>query len=351
MFTITPNLSCAPGLTWALFNTKEALKVAGWTVPASSDGVTYSAGGDTITSGARFGAAVFTTGSLSSANAWMRLRHPLGSCELLFQHGAANGNDQWKIRYSRLGFTGGTPSATVAPTAADEVYILGSSSTFTEILGNVVTHLATLRIHILVGDADEDYSWMVVGTEIGRTTEQFVWVFDRVSDLEDPGDDPTVVGFAPTSSANAWLNPDTWTPQTSASSMCFWTFLSTWSTRQQQMRCAAIGNIPSVVFSNSDGVHNYGANPYSRKIDLWLPDMWWFHRSIGSAIPVNVTPVTRSTLKGKSRLFKGFISTHGVWAGNTVSYINDHYLVIYPSISSTLTALVVPWQAGVRPGW
>jgi len=351
MFTITPNVTCAPGISWVLFNMKTALTAVGWTVPASSDGVTYAPAGDQITSGARFGSTTFTPGSLSSANAWMRLRHPLGSCELCFQHSTTSGPDSWKVRYSRLGFTGGTPSATVAPTAVDEVYILGSSSTFQDFFGGVVNHLAKFHIHIIAGDADEDYSWLVVGTEVGRTTEQFTWVFDRVSDLEDPGDDPTVVGFQPFSSANAWNNVDSWTPQTSAGSQCFWTFMSTWSTRQQQMRAAALGGMPSIVPSNSDGVHNYGANPYARVTDLWLPGMWWFRRPIGTNIPVNIAPVTRGVLKGKSRIFKGFISTHGVWAGNVVSYINDTYLVIYPGISSTLTALVVPWQAGVRPGW
>ena len=107
----------------AIFNLKQLLKTAGWTVQSSSDGTTYNASDDQITvsgSGA---------GGMANNNAWFRIRSPdgVGSQEFIFQRGT--GNQSWRIKRSRTaGFTGGSPGATQTPSATDENLIFGSGS-------------------------------------------------------------------------------------------------------------------------------------------------------------------------------------------------------------------------------
>lgn len=106
----------------AMYLLKTVLLAAGWVVMGSSDGSSFSnAGVDHWTSGA----AVANTG------AWVRLRMPTANGvqrELLIQRGSLN--QVWRVIYSYTsGFTGsgnGAISATVAPTAADEVAVYGT---------------------------------------------------------------------------------------------------------------------------------------------------------------------------------------------------------------------------------
>jgi len=107
-----------------IFRWKELLKSCNWTVPRSSDGSTVdNTGADKITG---FGSG---TGGFANSGAWFVLRMAntfAGSTynrEICVQR-MSNGDGWYRIAYSLLGFsTGGT--ATVAPTATDEVYWTG----------------------------------------------------------------------------------------------------------------------------------------------------------------------------------------------------------------------------------
>lgn len=108
----------------ALYNLKEMLKGAGWTVNGYSDGTTFlngSAGVDGITTGGS------GAGGFDNSAAWIRLTAPSG-VELVFQRGASDEKNVY-IKYSpSSGFiTGGGASNT--PTATDQVDIHGSDST------------------------------------------------------------------------------------------------------------------------------------------------------------------------------------------------------------------------------
>lgn len=105
----------------AIKRLKDRLVSAGWAVVASGDGRSaYEAAGDAITadSGAN---------SLDAAGAWMRLRMGGGATrEILFIRGASV--TTWTVRYSAAGFSGGSPpSATTAPTAADQQNLISAS--------------------------------------------------------------------------------------------------------------------------------------------------------------------------------------------------------------------------------
>lgn len=106
----------------AMYQFKEVLKAAGWTVVSSSDGTTYNAAGDQITSGAA------GANGMANNSAWFRIRSPGSSPrELTIQRGTTN--RVWRIKYSRLDqFTGGTPGATQTPSATDQVVVRGGGT-------------------------------------------------------------------------------------------------------------------------------------------------------------------------------------------------------------------------------
>lgn len=98
---------------------KTQLVASGWSVAASGDGRSaYEAAGDAIT--ADSGAS-----SLDAAGAWMRLRPGSGTRELLIIRGSTS--TTWTVRYSAVGFSGGSPSATAAPTATDQQSLISAA--------------------------------------------------------------------------------------------------------------------------------------------------------------------------------------------------------------------------------
>jgi hypothetical protein len=101
----------------AMFKLKTLLKTAGWTVPSSSDGLTVFPSSDGIV-GNGSGA-----GQIGNSLSWFRIKQPtavgLYQRELLIQRSSFGGTG-WMVRYSLTGFTGGSPTATVPPSAADQ---------------------------------------------------------------------------------------------------------------------------------------------------------------------------------------------------------------------------------------
>lgn len=133
---------------------KTLLKSVGWTVPSSSDGTTYNSSGDQITTSAS------GAGGMANNNAWFRIKEPgANGREYLFQRGTTN--PAWRILYSgpSNGFTGGSPSATQTPSAADEQGIAGggthASPTFTTWFGTDGTY----KVRMAAGGATELYTW------------------------------------------------------------------------------------------------------------------------------------------------------------------------------------------------
>lgn len=167
------------------YQIKTFLKARGWTVPASSDGLTYNASGDQITS------AASGAGGMDNNSAWFRLQDPAGVRERLFQRGTNNKN--WRDKYSRASkFTGGSPGATTAPTAADQGHVQGADTpTF-------VTCLPTDGTYKLYGAADNaaPYGFCFLGLSSGLTALNFFLCYDPLASLPDASDlDPYVVGM------------------------------------------------------------------------------------------------------------------------------------------------------------
>ena len=99
-----------------LYRFKTLLISAGWVGKASGDGLSaFSSSSDILTSG-NSGANGF-----GNSLAWIRLQSPDTQREFVFQAGE-------RIKYSRAAkFTGGSPSATVLPTATDEQFLIGTT--------------------------------------------------------------------------------------------------------------------------------------------------------------------------------------------------------------------------------
>jgi len=133
------------GVTGAegIYILKETLKLAGWTVPRSSDGTTYNASGDQITSGGS------GANGMANSRAWFVVQSPNGEHQWCFQRGTSN-NTSWRVKVSALdGFTGGAPSATQVPSATDERLLHGSGTDASPTTATLFPTDSTYRFHVI----------------------------------------------------------------------------------------------------------------------------------------------------------------------------------------------------------
>lgn len=149
-----------------VFRLKELVISHGGAVLASGDGLAaYSASGDVCTSiQSTVSPTATAANSLSNTNAWIRLRLPggVGRPELLLWR-RTSGSSTFIAFVSVLGFTGGSPSATVAPTAADQCRILGTNDTTAQdVYTESLTSYVSCHLDACFGDVDEDYAFYVL---------------------------------------------------------------------------------------------------------------------------------------------------------------------------------------------
>lgn len=161
-----------------LFAWRGVFLSAGWTSIADSDGTTYSASGTQITH------ASTGAGGFQNLRAWGRYRDPGGRREVMMQNvviGALNGTAAWKMKQSEAArFTGGSPAATVMPSAADEQVMIGggtdASPTGTNWGGN---GSGVARVHIVAENSPigNVYPFQVTCTQPGSATQAYTQVF------------------------------------------------------------------------------------------------------------------------------------------------------------------------------
>ncbi len=132
----------------AIYLLKELLKTAGWTVPSSSDGSTYNASGDQVTTGGS------GAGGMDNNSAWVCVRDPGGRRELVFQRGTSAAD--WRVTYSALDkFSGGSPSATRVPTATDSGTIRGGGTDASPTFVTIFDASGTFTWHVVADNAPE----------------------------------------------------------------------------------------------------------------------------------------------------------------------------------------------------
>lgn len=167
----------------------EMLISAGWVYKASGDGLAgYSSTGKIFT-GTGSGALGW-----NNAKAWARVQSPSGK-EWLFQHDAAANT---RFRYSPAAqFTGGSPSATVTPSATDAVTVRGGGTDAVPTYGAWLSSLVTSGTVVFQGHASDDngYGFWFAGQASPSGAKSACLIYDPVAGAaEDP--DPYVIHCA-----------------------------------------------------------------------------------------------------------------------------------------------------------
>jgi hypothetical protein len=186
MLSFQEFLTAAPETS--IFNLKEALKTAGWTVPSSSDGTTYNAAGDQITS------AGAGAGGMANNFAWFRIRSAGGQLEMIFQR--ASGTSTFRLKLGRAAFTAGAPSATQTPATAsssDEIVALGGGTDAAPTFANIATAVNS-RMKLCVDD--ENARFYLIGFPDGGGACNCAVILERML-LADPEDTFPYVLYSP----------------------------------------------------------------------------------------------------------------------------------------------------------
>lgn len=177
----------------AMYRLKTVLKAAGWIVPASSDGSTYNASGDQISSGGS------GAGGMANSGAWFVVREPGGRREWCCQKITSSSNQSWRVKYSALGrFTGGTPDADTTPSAADERIIVGGGTDASPSWATLFTSDGAYRCHVTAeSDAVNGAYWFGLYAAVTPTGAAVTFLFQDpvLAGSGSPLDeDPVVVG-------------------------------------------------------------------------------------------------------------------------------------------------------------
>lgn len=186
--TGTPNdgVNLAPATGGILaFQIQQGLKQCGWVPVQWTDGTTLT------TSSAGWSSGASGAGGAANTSAWLRMQDPAGVHEFILQRSTTN--LLWRMKWSHSAkFTGGSPSATVTPTATDQQNVAGTD------VPAFITWLAaenTYKAHI-VCDADAPYSFMVILMPNGGGAARSLWYLNMVSGSYPSADvAPYVVGM------------------------------------------------------------------------------------------------------------------------------------------------------------
>ncbi len=185
----TPSLTPATTAI-ATYNLKQLMKTAGWNVKSSGDGLSaYSSSTDVITSGAS------GANGLDNSGAWFRIQDPAGLREFCFQRGI--GAQWYWIRYSALDqFTGGSPSATVAPTATDQNNMVATNTSGQQIANGTES---AMRFHMMA-DSSAPYTWYMFCYSTGGSTTRGLIAMDslQAGSYNVLDTDPVVLAYVTT---------------------------------------------------------------------------------------------------------------------------------------------------------
>lgn len=223
----------------ALYELKEKLKAAGWTVLKSGDGTggNYSSNSDILTTYST--TTEPTANAVTNRQAWWLIEAPDGR-QLLWQHDAYNiAADTISVAYSRAaGFVGtddGTVDADTAPTGTDAFLVMGDSRPSATMSGNSFGGGATItRADYIIGDADEGWAFAcylrdAAGAVLGG------FFYDCLVNPQAGDSDPYILwspGCYTTPFANAGGVLDSWYPP-------FWSYGD-----------AGVGTSPTLAQSN-----------------------------------------------------------------------------------------------------
>lgn len=284
----------------------EMLVSAGWTYQSSGDGLAGFSSSGKIFTGTGTGALGW-----SNAKAWARIQDPATSREFIFQH---DNTGQARIKYSaNAKFTGGSPSATVTPSATDEKYLRGgatdaaptygtwfnTSTVTTAPYGGAVTAAATVVGSVIYQGAALSASpygfWFASQLHDGAKTKGASILFDPVNSApEDTDPYVLVVGstqsflFNATASPTNGLGKDggaaaTWTIVNGTNIDGAWAYMDAARTSFLNVQPAGYAAQSGTQTPNVSGSSGLLANPFNSKYEA-LP-VPWMRTASAASIP------------------------------------------------------------------
>lgn len=172
--------------SYAIFNLKDAMKNASWTVTKSSDGTTVNSSGDQIS------AAGSGSGGMTNNYAWFVIRMPTANSvtrELCFQRGT--NNTSWRIQYSYSGGFSGSGTATAPPSAPSDAQLLyGGGTDASPTFGTIFSTDNTYAFQACVPDTSPYGFWVAAYSLVGRAMTTCI-VMDPTGGITQD-DDPYV---------------------------------------------------------------------------------------------------------------------------------------------------------------
>lgn len=165
------------------------LITAGFTKVKDSDGTTYSSSGAQVTGGGT------GTNGLGNNSAWVNLRWPSGTRELVIQRGTSD--LLWRITYSPTAFSTGSPAATVVPSSANSSIIMGGGTDGSPTFATWFSSNGGYRFHAGADNASP-YGFFFVTYPTGGGNPNGGLVFDPLTGTPAEDTDPCVfhIGMA-----------------------------------------------------------------------------------------------------------------------------------------------------------
>lgn len=185
-FTFTTNQTPSTGAV-ATYNLIARLIAAGWTKIKDSDGTTYSSSGTQVTGGGT------GTNGLGNNNAWVNLRAPSGTREIVIQRGTTD--LVWRITYSPTAFNSGSPAAAVVPSSANSSIILGGGTDASPTFSTWFSSNTSYRQQMGADGASPYGFWMACYPNGGGSPNAGI-VFDPVTSTPAEDADPIVIHIA-----------------------------------------------------------------------------------------------------------------------------------------------------------
>jgi len=313
-FVFNNNIFLRYGFTpWAVFALKEALKAVGWTVPISSDGITYNASGDQIAhrnSGAN---------GMDNNNAWFVVRAPDNLHEWMFQRGLfPQGPDNnissqyWYIGVSKTaGFVAGAIPATDKPTAPDSGFV--SDDNFYGF--NLGGFNRDIRWNICVEDTAP---WRFYAAVLDGSNGDYEYAQMIAMDALHPN------------TLAVSIDPDPYVYICTADHYLFgWGYVGTGTQQRFAMYDGQwlYDDYSSGIVMPGSEYDGQGANPYNGKDDLG-PIIYGFTKSMGQGV------------KGLSSLFKNVLNPRSIGTVLTVDTLGDR-IILGPGFGYLVAA---PWN-------
>lgn len=251
------------------YRIKELFKTAGWSVISSGDGLSaYSSSADVISS--------FSSGANGvNTRAWFVVQHPVldgYQKSVCFQESSTIG--RYRIKISISGFSGGSPSATVVPSATDEMVLYGAGTDASPTGDSFVNSTATnTRMNYICGDASEKWVFFFTNQLVGAGTLGAFIMMDRLTNTNSLDVDPYFY-FAngsnsyPYTSINAASTND-WTSGGSYAPFCYIRY----GFSDQRIGRIVVGFLHNISSTQSSySIANMTTDPYTGN-DITFPAM------------------------------------------------------------------------------